>query len=154
MDRLSLLLVPLIAKWHISCQTLGKTLRMWLHLEKENHLLKAEKCNGKKRTLMNYSMPCYSAEGVPTIHIFHAYVLVYVFVMHTHEHDCKWEKDRKKIWWIVSYMASINGSVIYGVNNWVYSRACSVVVFLLCWDDRNTMAKPPICPVPSSFKNL
>lgn len=39
-------------------------------------------------------------------------------------------KRGKKIWWIVSYMASISRPVIYGVNNWVYSHACSPVVFL------------------------
>lgn len=40
------------------------------------------------------------------------------------------EKEREKIWWIVSYVASISSPVIFGVNNRVYSQACSAVVFL------------------------
>lgn len=40
------------------------------------------------------------------------------------------EKEREKIWWIVSYMETISSPVIYGVNNGVYSEACSPVVFL------------------------
>lgn len=40
------------------------------------------------------------------------------------------EKVREKIWWIVSYMETISSAVIYGVNNGVYSHACSPVVFL------------------------
>lgn len=51
---------------------------------------------------------------------------------------CEWEceretaneKEREKIWWIVSYMETISSAVIYGVNNRVYSQACSPVVFL------------------------
>lgn len=58
------------------------------------------------------------------------------------------EKEREKIWWIVLYMASISSPVIYGVNNRVYSQACSAVVFLFVCSGMTEILQPnqPFAP--------
>lgn len=64
-----------------------------------------------------------------TFPIFQACVFVHVYVLVCVCASAN-EKERETIWWIVSYMASISSPVIYGVNNIVYSQACSPLVFL------------------------
>lgn len=75
--------------------------------------------------------------------------------MHLHASVTANEKKiGRTIWWIVSYMASISNPVIYGVNNRVYSQACSLVVFLFVARWQKYYSQITHLLYPTSFTNL
>lgn len=69
---------------------------------------------------------------------FSCYCLVRISALLHFSRPCVWcprpclqmRKIGSQFWWIVSYMKTTGGPVIYGVNNGVYSQAWSAALFL------------------------
>lgn len=124
MARSSFLLWVQVTKWQIPYLT-PAALTEFQEL-KRNHLFQRWKLVKNTRALLTTACQANMQRLVTFFKPMFLFMCMHLHVSVTANE----KKIGRTIWWIVSYMASISNSVIYGVNNGVYSQACSLVVFL------------------------
>lgn len=151
MDRLSFLLLAQVANQQTPCLTPAVS---WASKDaddfEKNSSVPVYICRKMKenKTARVTKTQCHAVVW-RLCDIFQAYAFVHVYVRTlTSVWDCKWERERENLMNCLIYGIHQRPRWFMGLITESIHKPAVLLFFCLWLDDRNTIAKPPICSLP------